>query len=115
MEGMPFCVPGSFKIVKYQWYHKMDGVPFDRPWHMSLSSQLIWNCARAYNHNDNVAIAQDSPQAHGRTVHGENVAKRGLEDGGDSLHSKILWRCFVFTKNAGYGGARNERDAPLRS
>ena len=28
---------------------------------------------------------------------------------------EILWRCFVFTKNAGYGGARNERDAPLRS
>ena len=44
----------------------MDGVPFDRPWHMSLSSQLIWNCTRAYNHKDNVAIAQDSPQAHGR-------------------------------------------------
>lgn len=58
-------VPGSFKIIKYQWYHKMDGVPFDRPWHMSLSGQVIWNCARAYNHKDNVAIAQDSPQAHG--------------------------------------------------
>ena len=53
--------------------------------------------------------------AWGGPVQGENIAKGGLEDGGDSLHSKILWRCFVFTKNAGYGGARNERDAPLRS
>ena len=35
-RGCLFCVPGSFKIVKYQWYHKMDGVPFDWPWHMSF-------------------------------------------------------------------------------
>lgn len=44
--------------------------------------------------------------AWGGPVQGENIAKGGLEDGGDSLHSKILWRYFVFTKNAGYGGAR---------